>query len=362
VPPLGYRVYRVFDGAAEPGAAVAARETTLENEHLLLELDPATGRIARLVVKASGADVAAPDRPHALAVEDPSDTWSHGVRAYDGPAAELEVVSVELLEAGPVRAIVRVRSRHGASTLREDYVLGADARYVDVRVALDWHGQLELLKLRYPTSTAAERATFEIPYGRLERAADGAEEPGQSWVHVSGDGRGLTVINDAKHGYDVRGGDIGITAVRSPVWAWHDPTELDPEATYEYMDQGLQTFRVRLVPHAGERGRADVVRLAAELNQPPFPLIETYHDGPLPQRNAYLDDGGGAVVLTVVKRAEDDDATVVRAYETTGKPAPARFEVFGRAVEADFGANEIKTFRVPRDREAPVVETNLLEW
>jgi alpha-mannosidase len=30
-----------------------------------------------------------------------------------------------------------------------------------------------------------------------------------------------------KHGYDVAGGTIGITAARSPVFAWHDPEVLD---------------------------------------------------------------------------------------------------------------------------------------
>ena len=113
-----------------------------------------------------------------------------------------------------MRGIVRVESRYGSSTLREDYVLSADAPYVDVRVALDWHEPMMLLKLRYPTSVETDGATFETPYGHIERPAGGDEEPGQSWVDVSGGGRGLTVINDAKHGYDVKGGDIGISAVR----------------------------------------------------------------------------------------------------------------------------------------------------
>ena len=95
--------------------------------------------------------------------------------------------------------------------------------------------------------------------------------------------------NDAKYGYDVRGGDIGISAVRSPVWAWHDPRELEEGGDFEYMDQGRQTFLVRLIPHAGDWRAADVVRLAAELNQPPFALIETFHDGPLPQRASYAE-------------------------------------------------------------------------
>jgi len=361
VPALGYRTYRVRKGRAE-GEPLTATETRLENRHVVLELDRATGRIAKLVLKATGVDVAAPTRKHAVVVDDRSDTWGHGVRAYDVEVGEFECVSVKLVETESVRAILRVESRYDSSTLCEDYVLAADASYVDVRVALDWREQLKLLKLRYPSSVDADTAMFETPYGQLERPARGDEEPGQSWVDVSGAGRGLAVLNDAKYGYDVRGGDIGISAVRSPVWAWHDPRELEQGGEFEYMDQGRQNFVVRLVPHAGDWRTANVVRLAAELNQPPFALIETFHDGPLPQRSSFGDDGGGDVVLTVVKHAEDDDAFVVRAYDSAGRAAHAKLELFGRTFEADFGAHEIKTFRVPRDAAAPVAEVNLLEW
>jgi alpha-mannosidase len=151
--------------------------------------------------------------------------------------------------------------------------------------------------------------------------------------------------------------------VRSPVWAWHDPRELEPGGDFEYMDQGRQRFRVRLVPHDGDWRTAGVVRLAAELNQPPFAMLESYHDGPLPTAATYADDGGGDVVATVVKRAEDDDAFVVRAYESSGRAARATIELplLGRAVVADFGAHEIKSFRVPDDPAQPVSETDLLE-
>ena len=359
LPPLGYRVYRVRLGTIE-GEPLRASGTTLENAHLLLELDPATGRIARLVAKEAGVDVAAHDRPHAVVVDDPSDTWGHGVTAYDRDLGEFECVSVRLLETGPVRAILRVESRWGSSTLREDYVLGADVPYVDVRVALDWHEQLKLLKLRYPTTVDAASATYEVPYGHVERSACGDEEPGQAWVDVSGAGRGLTVITDAKYGYDVRGGDVGVSAVRSPVWAWHDPRELEEDGDFEYMDQGRQTFVVRLLPHAGDWRAAGAVRRAAELNQPPFALIETFHEGPLPQRASFGSDGGGDVVLTVVKDAEDGGALVARAYESAGRPATATLEVLGRSWSAEFGPHELKTFLVPD--EGDVREVDLLEW
>jgi alpha-mannosidase len=362
LPPLGYRTYRIHEGA-EPAEATAATDTTLENEHVLLEVSPETGRVARLLVKATGADVAAPDARHAVVVNDVSDTWGHDVVAYDDEEGEFEVTSVRLVEDGPVRSVVRVESRYGSSHLREDYLLSAGARHVDVRVALDWHEPLKLLKLRYPTSVHAAAATYETPYGHLERPANGHEEPGQAWVDVSNGDRGLTVINDAKYGYDVRGGDIGISAVRSPVWAWHSPRELEPDGDFEYMDLGRQEFRVRLVPHGGDWRSAGVVRLAADLNQPAYALLESYHPGTLPQRRGFASDGAGAVVVTVVKAAEDGDGSVVvRAYESAGRAAHATIELFGRSFDADFDAGEIKTFKVPRDPEAPVEETDLLEW
>jgi alpha-mannosidase len=347
LPPLGYRTYRVRPFAA-------GDDSPAENEHVLLELDPATGRIGKLLLKATGVDLAAPQAPHAVVMNDHGDTWGHNVTGYDDVAGEFECVSVKLIEDGPVRSIVRVHSRWGSSALREDYVLGAHARHVDVRVAVDWREPLKLLKLRYPTSVDAATATYEIPYGYIERPANGDEEPGQTWVDVSAEDRGLTVINDAKYGYDVRSGDIGISAVRSPVYAWHLPRELEPDDDYEYMDLGRQTFGVRLVPHAGDWRAAGVVRLAAELNQPPFALIETSHRGPLPQRASYASDGGGDVVLTVLKRAEDGDGYTVRAYETAGRAATARFDVLGKTIEASFAPHEIKTFVGGR-------ETDLLE-
>ena len=69
-------------------------------------------------------------------------------------------------------------------------------------------------------------------------------------------------------------------------------------------------------------------------------------------------------MVTVLKQAEDGDGFVLRAFETSGAAARAsiRLPKLGRAIEADFGANEIKTFLLPRDAAKEVTETNLLEW
>jgi alpha-mannosidase len=276
--------------------------------------------------------------------------------------------SVRLVENGPVRAVIRVVSTYGSSTLVEEYVLGVRDRHVEVRMTLDWHERHKLLKLRFPTTLSDVDATFEIPYGHLVRPANGSEEAAQAWVDVSGtlpDGRrgGLAVLNDGKYGHDVLGGDIGMTAVRSPVYAWHEPKELVEGELYSFQDQGRQEFTYRLVPHAGDWRAASVVRLAAELNQPSFPLLESYHVGDLPQALSFMTVSAGNVVPTVLKAAEDDpSALVVRAYETAGQACEATIEVLGRRVSASFGPGEIKTFLVPRDSAGAATEVDLIEW
>ncbi|MEE6273815.1 glycoside hydrolase family 38 C-terminal domain-containing protein [Georgenia sp. MJ206] len=408
VPALGYRLYRLRGGPAPAGTpwstaapgALRASGTVLENDHLRVEVDPGTGWLSSLLDKRTGVDVvggagagrgvrdgaaegagdeagAAARRrgPHTQVCEDPTDTWGHRVVSYAWPGEEMRVRRVLLREEGPLRARLRVEREWGRSTLTEELVLGHDSDALEVRVTIDWREKAHLLKIRFPTALADPRATYEIPFGAIERPVDGAEEPAQTWVDLSGTvgGRraGLAVVNDAKHAFDVSPGEapsIGMTAVRSPVYSWHDPRELDPDGLYAYQDQGVQTFRYLLVPHGGAWREAGLARRSAELGSPVRAMLESFHAGPLPDRLSFAADDGGQVMITAVKGSEDDGVhgpdLVVRAVETTGRPARARLDlpVAGRALETDFGASQVRTFRVPADPAEPVREVDLVEW
>jgi len=376
LPALGYRTYRVMPDTDRPSeGAVRATPTTLENEHLRVELDPASGRLVHLVVLGpDGAplvDVADPSRPHAVVVDDTSDTWGHRRLAYRDEIGAFEATAVSLVEFGPARAILRVESRFGDSRLTEDHVLAAGDTALEVRVILDWREPSRLLKLRYPTRIEATTATYEIPYGTIERPANGEEEPGQRWVDLSGrvagaEGEGtfgLAVLNDAKYGFDVVDGSIGVTAVRSPIYAHHEPAVPRPGVRYSYQDIGIQRFRLALVPHAGGWQDAGLTRRAILLNERPETLLESFHPGPLPTTASYVAVEPVNVVLGALKGAEDGDDLVVRLVETCGRQASARVRLapIERELEVEIGPYEIRTFRVPRDPAGDVVETDLLE-
>lgn len=371
LPPLGYRTYRIVPTSTPVPAETALRatDTTLENRRFRLIIDPTTGCIASLYDKQAGIEVFQDQAARPVVINDTSDTWSHNTFRFQDEIGAFVPQSVTLVESGPVKAVLRVTSAYEQSTLVQDFTMYSDLDQIDVRVAVNWHEQQKMLKLRFTVNQIFMRATYEIPYGHIERENTGDEEPGQSWLDLSGTERstnrtyGLSLLNDGKYSFDVNVRDIGLTVLRSPVYAHHIPAQPEAGQQYRYIDQGEQRFTYSLLPHQGSWETAGTVKRAAELNQRPFALLATFHDGPLPQSGSYATSEPENVVVSVIKQAEDGDDLIVRAYETakTATNATIHLPGWNRTITAQFGPCEIKTFRVPADDSQPVVETNLIE-
>ncbi len=386
LPALGYRTYHYFATPAEGRTAstvepISANDSVLENDALRLEFDPTTGCIASLFDKRAGLQVFTGPAAVAQVIDDPSDTWSHNVYRFDKVVGAFTAESVRRVEHGPVKSVVRVISTYGGSRLVQDFAMYRELDRIEVSVTVDWHERFKLLKLRFPVNVKFMKVTREAPYGVIEDFANGDELPMQSWVDVSGTSRdnearyGLSILNDGKHSLDVYIRDVGLTVLRSPVYAHHIPDQPVPEREYRFIDQGVQRFTYMLLPHAGSWEEAGTVRRAAELNQAPTTLVGTYHpDGSLPPSASFLEVQPANVVATVLKRAEDaadrPSATgdspdlVLRVVETSRKAtrATVTFPQWDRTFTLNLGPAEIKTIRIARDSAQPVIETNLLEW
>jgi alpha-mannosidase len=210
------------------------------------------------------------------------------------------------------------------------------------------------------------RPTYEIPYGYLVRKAVGEEDPGQRWVDLSGDRAGnrygLTIINDAKYGYSVLGNDLRVSIARGAVYAQHFPRKVDPTGEYIWQDQGEQTFRMLLMPHAGTWQNAGVVRKAEEFTAPVPVIYQGIHGGTRPLAASYLSVDAPDVVVSVVKKAEVGNDIIIRAYETEGRSVHATLDIgfMKRRWSGDFRPLEIKTLRVPM-AGGEIREVNVLE-
>ena len=370
-PAFGYRQIRIrkiqATGSAQEDSQVGfiKRESNvLENEFLRVTFSP-EGNLG-IFDKAAGREVFRGTQTGARAVvfNDQNDTWAHNLVAYTDELGAFKADSIKLVENGPLRARMRVYSVYGNSSLTIDWILYAHSRRLEARVALDWHEHMKMLKFSFPVDVDEPTATYEIAYGAMKRATRGEEDPGQRWVDVSGNGNsyGLAVINDAKYGYSVNGSDLRVSVARGAVYANHMPQKIDPSVDYQWQDQGLQTFRMILVPHAGSWQEANIVRQAEELAAPPLVVYQGIHAGSWPQSNSFLSVDAPDVVISAIKLAEEGDGVIVRFYETDGKETTANLDLHFANVRwsGELHPFEIKTLRIdPHSRR--VEEVNILE-
>ena len=367
IPAFGYRQIRLLKGETPSITnSATAEENSLENENLRVTFskEGTIGIFDKIHKKElfTGSEKGC----RAIIINDPSDTWSHDIKSFSEEIGAFGNATVKVLEKGPLRATIRVRSTYGASVLTTDWTLSSGSDRIEAKVTLDWHEHLKMLKFSFPVDVESPVATYETPYGHIVRETNGNEEPGQRWLDVSGksngDGYGLTVINDAKYGYSVAKSDMRISVARSAVYAHHNPRVLDMNAEHIWMDQGIQTFRMVLVPHRDTWKEAGIIRIAEEFTSIPVVIYQGIHGGTLPKAGSFLSTTVPNVTITSVKQAENGEEIVIRCVEAHGKQVTAEIDLkfAGKKWSGSFRPFEIKTLMVD-SKTRKVKEVNLLE-
>ena len=336
VPPLGYEVIHLRAAAAPPAAAspVRVHGLTLENAALRVVIDPKTGCVTSLFDKTDQRESLAPGACGNLLqkiVDIPAkqDAWEI---ASDGPETDLVHPSaVSLVESGPVQATVRVvNAITPASTITEDLTLTAGVPRLDIRATVEMHDHHILIKAAVPTNVHSAFASYEIPYGSIQRPTtrnndrekSEFEVPAERWGDLSDASHGVSLLNASKYGYDALGNVIRLSLLRTP-------TNPDPEA-----DIGHHEFTYALYPHAGDWKAGGTMQQGYDLNFPLLAYVTASREGGLPARHSFAGIEPGNVILTVVKKAEGDNALVFRYYEFAGKAAAAKIHLPQRAVKA----------------------------
>lgn len=370
LPALGYGVYRLAI-REDMGNTQPEKDDrlTAENESLSLRISSENGFIESLINKADGTEFFRFPGAVPTVIRDESDTWSHGVVNFHDVKGEFRLEKVFCLEDGSVRKVIRAVYAYGNSRLWQDFTVYQQLNYVAVKVRVDWHEQLSMLKLRFPLQLNYLRASYEIPYGVSQREPNGQEFPVQNFMDFEGTNpgmetkiAGLSIITDTRCACSTQNKDACITILRSPVFAHHEPYERREDLEYEYIDNGVTEFTYYLYPHAYSWENSDTVRLSRSILHKPIALFETYHKGTLPQTRSFADVDGGHALLSAMKQAEDGSGDLIlRLYETAGLGGTARVNLGFRSTEAEltFSPWEIKTIRVTADGQWR--ETDMLE-
>jgi alpha-mannosidase len=342
VPALGYKTFFVQAAAAAnapPTSTLNASAGSLENEFLSLTIDSGTGCITSLFDKRShteaiGQPVPPRDSPGYEAsmmtacgnmlqtfVDKPKnwDAWNIDAD-FEKQHWDLRADEVKLVENTPVRAVIRVKTHFQNSQFVQDITLYPGIPRVDVNMHADWREKHVLLKVAFPLSAQNDNATYEIPFGSIQRPTTRRtpeeqaqfEVPAQRWADLSDATHGFSLLNASKYGYDTKGNVVRLSLLRSPIWP-------DPHA-----DEGTHDFAYSLYPHGGDWRQALTVRRGYEVNYPLIALAASSHGGTLPPARSFFAAGAANVVITAVKKAEDDDGVIVRFYEWAGKAGDVR--------------------------------------
>ena len=338
VPALGYKVIHLLPIEQEnPEQAKRASISfhtdsagtvyTISNRNLSVSVDKSTGCITSL--KEAGFETLASGAcgNELQAFKDTPkdyDAWNIDPGTLDVPPTLLtKAGSVEMIDAGTLHPAIRVTRSWQSSKFVQTIGIPLGSHYVDVDNQIDWHESHVLLKAAFPLAVESDHATYEIPYGSIERTTKRTnswekaqfEVPAQRWADL-GDGRhGLSIINESKFGYDDAGNVLRLTLLRSPKWP-------DPEA-----DMGRHHFHYALYPHPGTWQESMTVRHGWEYNYPLSAMVTTAHPGSLQPEHSFVSVSPENVVLTAVKKAEDTNSLIFRVYEWAGKAATVDFHV-----------------------------------
>src|SRR5579871_549782 len=356
VPSVGYRVLFATGETTPAPSDLKVHGLTLENSALRVTVDPKTGCITSLYNKKSDFEAIAPNAcgNELIAFQDkPRDYDAWNIDSdFDRVFTKLDMIdSVKVTEDGPLRATIQVIRTWQNSKFVQDISLYAGIDRVDVHSEFDWHESHILLKAAFPLAAASDEATYEIPYGSIERPTTRKnrfenakfEVPALRWADL-GDGKhGFSLINESKYGYDGKDNVLRMSLLRSPTWP-------DPDA-----DRGHHSFNYSLYPHDGDWKRALTVRRGYEFNYKLMALQVPGHAGVLPASHSFVGIKQDDVVLTAVKKAEDSDSLLLRFYEWAGQDGKVEIQVPN-------GASEAHLTNLMEQQEGSEIPMTNMEW
>ncbi|CAG7614164.1 hypothetical protein PAESOLCIP111_01682 [Paenibacillus solanacearum] len=320
VPPMGYTSVRfVPEAAANPEVnPFQLSEHGIETPLYAIAWD-VSGRLTRIYDKENAREVLSPGAlGNELQVFEDKPKGRHEAWDIDifytekmRSIADLQQLAVE--ENGPLRAVVRFEWKYGNSSIVQRMIVYADNRRIDFDTRVDWHEQRQLLKVAFPVDVRTTEATYDIQFGNVKRPThwntswDYArfETVGHQWADLSERSYGVSLLNDCKYGYDVKGNVMRLSLIKSAMVP-------DPRA-----DQGLHEFTYALFPHAGDWHEAGTVQAAWSLNNPLTAALGAPRQ-PSMSLLRLSEAAAGHVMIDAVKKAEDHDAIIVRLHEFAG--------------------------------------------
>ncbi len=303
LPGVGLARYevRAFEGPA-PATAAATGGHVPRGSGLPKRAAPSAnvpilriGRESGLVTSlktAGGRECLAGPLLEPIVVEDTADSWGTGRWSYRKVVGSFKPVGPpRVVASGPVRTVTRTVFCFRKSRLVMDVLSYPDWPVLEFRLRVTWNEDRRRLKLSVPTRFRGASVLCEVPGAAVSRPADGEEHVHGRWLLIEGLAGGreaaLGVVNSGQPGYDLSGGEVRLSVLRSAAYC-HErgfsladrgeegtrPSRLgtfSPISAPAWKSSDIGVHDVRLLVAAGEPDdvRAILPSLADHLSAPP---------------------------------------------------------------------------------------------
>jgi hypothetical protein len=330
VPPFGGRRYYVRKGGPAGSGAARAEGAILENERLLVTIDPQTGSVAGLRRK-SDRTVELVDR-----TQEPGLNTYYYVPGRD-PRAALGVknVRLEVRERGPLTAVIRaVSDAPGCASLIREYRLTAGSERLEITDILDKTKvrDKESVHIAFPFRVPEGVLRLDLGWAwsrpetdpiagsckdffGLQNSADlSNERTGLTWVSLDAPLMEIGTATDETPG--PKGVRVWKTAAPASQRLYSYALNNYWHTNYKADQEGPIVFRYAVEPHAGnDLGAAKRIGLDAER-----PLLTAPSAAALRGADPILRIGSPDIVVTSLRPSRDGRAFMARLYNAALRP------------------------------------------
>ena len=242
------------------------------------------------------------------------DAWDIDMYYYQKMEEIGNPVYRELIENGPLRAVIRQTWDFHKSCITQDMIVYTKDRRIDFQTHVDWQETQKLLKAAFPVDIRSTYATYEVQYGNVRRPNNSNtswdrarfESVAHRWVDLSEHGYGVSLLNDCKYGHDIHDNVIRISLLKAAIY---------PDYA---ADKGEHDFTYSLLPHSGDFVEGRVVQEAFDLNQP-MEAVQGILRLPSEAGKGTVRFTGAHVELDALKKSEDGRYLVLRFHEYAGE-------------------------------------------
>ena len=343
IPSTGFRMVRAFaDQRPKAIDGVKAGKDFAENEYYRVKWN--NNGVSSIVCKQSGRELLT-GTGNQLKLLEATGNSAWGMQLTDTTVPFVTLAGPKIVENTPLRITVQWEEVAGDSRFIRQMMIEKGMPQVKFRILADWYEHDRALKVFFPVAVKNGTATYENPYGYIERPLSGGDLPAQNWVDLSGDGWGISMFNDGRNAFTLNDGLMGMTVL-------YNSRDMDPR-----MDHGQQEVCYAIAAHTGGWRGNRIVQRAMEFNRPLTTMQEYKHVAMVSgwstdialgnEESFYSIADNDHVIISAVKVLQENWApqhVVLRIFETEGRNAQVTVKIPAKSnsiVEADHIENPL---------------------